>query len=172
MDLEAFYKSARERTQDIREHLPTFTSLVEEMNAQLVIELGTGSGIATSAWLRGLHKTGGKLWSVDILHDTHAEQLLGISPNWTYEVGHSLELAHRAPYNADILFIDSGHTYDLTISELDIYTPHVRPGGVILLHDTETAHAEVTPALNDWCDRTDREWTNDRACYGLGRVQL
>jgi hypothetical protein len=44
---------------DIVDHLPRFVAMVEELDAQHVIELGTRTGVSTIAWLYGLAKTGG-----------------------------------------------------------------------------------------------------------------
>ena len=46
------------------------------------------------------------------------------------------EAAAWLPGELDILFIDSSHLYDHTLAELRKYVPRVRPGGLVLCHDT------------------------------------
>ena len=172
MDLTGFYERARIIGVDITDHLPDMVNLVIAMDAKQIIEIGVGNGNSSSAWLMGLAQTGGHLWSVDICPTDLAIQLNEFVPDWTYWYGDSLTEHFQAPYDADILFIDSEHSYDQTIAELDLYTPHVRSGGVIWLHDTDTDHAEVRPALDDWCASRGLSWSNRSGCYGMGMVQL
>ena len=119
---------------DIYLHLPRFVLLVEELNAQHVIELGSRSGVSTVAWLFALESTGGRLTSIDL--DRAPE--IGTWGHWCHIQGNDQEpeiTAALAP--ADIVFIDTSHFYDDTVRELNIYRWLVNPGGVIVCHDTE-----------------------------------
>lgn len=61
----------------------------------------------------------------------------------------------------ELVFIDSSHGYAHTLRELDLWYEHVRPGGLILLHDASAFAAEFDPertggvlkALTEWMDR-------------------
>lgn len=40
--------------------------------------------------------------------------------------------------NVDLLFVDGEHTYEVVKSDYDNYGPLVRPGGLIMFHDTQS----------------------------------
>ncbi len=136
MNVAAGYERWSTEPDSINEHLPVFVSLVLELNAQKVIELGVGGpadgGHSTVAWLYGLAQTGGHLWSVD-LQDAPFE-----AAGWTFIQGNDQNPAILAalPGSVDIVFIDASHDYDETVNELELYGARVRPGGRIVLHDT------------------------------------
>ncbi len=50
----------------------------------------------------------------------------------------------RAPY--DFLWIDGGHTHGIAMADWDNYSPMVRPGGLVGIHDVK-AEAEGPAAL-------------------------
>lgn len=63
----------------------------------------------------------------------------------------------------DLLFIDGGHTYTDALADLTIWTPLVRIGGIVMVHDTAVGasvahpahvphalHHEVSKAIADW----------------------
>jgi cephalosporin hydroxylase len=162
---------------DIYEHLPTFVGLVEELEATTVIELGTRGGVSTVAWLYGLEKTDGHLWSVDI--DPAPEFEHG---RWTFIQGNDLDpqIVGQLPL-ADIVFIDTSHHYEQTVAELNVYRWKVRPGGKIVLHDTELARPEGAPprprypvrtAVEEFCSDEGLAWMNYPNCWGLGIVSI
>jgi len=134
LSLEERYEGHCRTESDIRGHLPRMVELVESLNAQHVIELGTRSGVSTIAWLHGLAKTGGRLTSVDL--DPKPD--IGDFDHWTFIQGDDLDPAILDQLEpADIVFIDTSHLYHQTRAELDTYWYKVKPGGVICLHDTE-----------------------------------
>jgi cephalosporin hydroxylase len=76
------------------------------------------------------------------------------------------------------LFIDTSHHYEQTLAELNLYGPKAT---MILLHDTELEDPYMRPptdplfpvrtAIDDWCAKTGRQWTNRTGCYGLGVIE-
>ncbi|RLA30264.1 MAG: hypothetical protein DRR03_10915 [Gammaproteobacteria bacterium] len=161
---------------DINEHLPTFLNLVLCLNAQHVIELGTRSGVSTVAWLYGLLKTGGRLTSVDLdgePFDAHDA--------WTFIQGDDLDPAVTVQLDpADIVFIDTSHTYPQTVAELNLYRWLVKPGGLIVCHDTELAHPADAPArpafpvktaIEEFTEANGYRWINHPNCNGLGIIE-
>jgi predicted O-methyltransferase YrrM len=72
---------------------------------------------------------------------------LGLSEWWRFIKGDDLE----AEWNQviDHLFIDTSHTYDHTLKELQKFEPWVRTGGIITLHDI-VAFPGVLRAVNDY----------------------
>lgn len=172
------YEQARDTPSDIHLHLPTFVALVEELDAKTVVELGTRSGVSTVAWLYALEGRG-QLISVDI--DPAPE--IGAYDHWTFIQGDdcSLDVWEQVrDLSADIVFIDTSHDYVQTLRELNLYRWVVRPGGRIVLHDTELPHPEgvigpafpVKKAIDEFCRENGLEWENHTECWGLGIVQI
>lgn len=177
--LEAEYERLCRTPSDIFEHLPTFVRLCEERNAQHVVELGTRTGVSTVAWLHGLSKTGGRLTSVDI----DARPPIGEFDHWTFIQGSDLDPAVFASLDpADIVFVDTSHHYDHTLRELNLYRHLVKPGGLLVCHDTMLPRPEGSPrhdpvfpvrcAIEEFCEAEGLSWTNDERCWGLGVIQL
>ena len=163
---------------DIYEHLPTFVDLVTSRNAQHVIELGTRSGVSTIAWLYGLEQTGGRLTSIDI--DERPD--IGEHDRWEFLQGDDMHPSIVGQLSlADIVFIDTSHLYEHTFHELNLYRWLVRPGGVIVCHDTELARPEGAPArpafpvrtaIEEFVETNGYDWTNHRNCFGLGIIEV
>jgi cephalosporin hydroxylase len=178
MTLAEMYEARCAARSDIFEHLPTFLRLVEERNAQHVIELGTRSGVSTVAWLYALERTGGRLTSVDVSPAPD----IGVWPHWRHLQGHDIEVADELLPQADIVFIDTSHHYAHTLAELRLYRSWVADGGLFVLHDTELEWPDGAPAadgpfpvkraIEEFCAETGFAWTNDPRCYGLGIIEV
>jgi cephalosporin hydroxylase len=171
------YEKARNTPSDIWEHLPKFVDLCLDLNAKTVIELGTRGGVSTIAWLYGLEQTDGHLYSVDIDPAPELEH-----DRWTFVLGNDLDpvIVKQLP-DAEIVFIDTSHDYQQTVAELNVYRWKVKPGGRIVLHDTELAHpygVAATPrypvktAVEEFCFENGLHWTNFPECYGLGIITM
>lgn len=177
-DLDVEYRRLCATPSDIYLHLPRFVELVEHFNAQHVIELGTRTGVSTIAWLYALEKTGGHLTSVDI----DARPTIGEYDHWTFIQGSDLDTAIVGSLAAaDIVFIDTSHLYELTVQELNIYRWLVKPGGVMVLHDTMLEQPMGAPArprfpvrtaIEEFVAETGFQWMNYPDCYGLGVVKV
>jgi predicted O-methyltransferase YrrM len=178
MNLEVEYERLCSTPSDIYEHLPTFVQLVLDRDAKVVLELGTRTGVSTIAWLYALQGRG-HLTSVDI----DAKPAIGDYEHWTFIQGDDLSpsVVQRVP-DADIIFIDTSHHYTQTARELNLYKWLVKPGGVIVCHDTELAWPEGAPrqdgpypvkrAIEEFVAAEGREWFNYPNCWGLGVIQM
>jgi predicted O-methyltransferase YrrM len=164
---------------DIYLHLPRFVQLVEGLDAQHVIELGTRTGVSTVAWLYALAKTGGRLTSVDV----DGKPPIGDHDHWTFIQGDDMDPAISAGLDmADIVFIDTSHHYTHTLRELHTYRWLVKPGGFIVCHDTELPRPEGMPpsdpvfpvkrAIEKFISETGFAWFNVPECYGLGVIKV
>jgi predicted O-methyltransferase YrrM len=168
------------RTQsDIYEHLPTLFDTVlglpHERSQPVVLELGVRTGNSTAAFLHALQvRKAGMLYSVDLdMPDVPGEWF--DNPQWTFIRSDSTArdlIDFTGPKHIDVLFIDTSHTLVQTYAELHEWWAHMRPGGTILLHDTETAGCEVKEAMLDFCAGRRLEWSNDQRCYGLGTIRV
>ena len=143
MTLADLYAEQCNTPSDIYLHLPRFVAMVEELDAQHVIELGTRTGVSTIAWLHALERTGGRLTSVDI--DEHPP--IGEWPHWTFIQGDDMDpgiVAGLEP--ADIVFIDTSHLYEHTVQELNTYRWLVKPGGLLACELFENASSSTIVA--------------------------
>jgi predicted O-methyltransferase YrrM len=177
--LEFNYAQACQTPSDIYLHLPRMVEIVEALDAKHVLELGTRTGVSTTAWLYALERTGGRLTSVDL--DTKPP--IGEFDHWAYIQGDDCDPAIIDQLEpADIVFIDTSHWYRHTVQELAIYRWMVRPGGVICMHDTELPWPEgsqpgdprfpVKRALNEFLAETGWEHINYPDCWGFAVIKV
>jgi len=130
------YEQALSTWSDLGPHLKRLHDLTVEIAAQQVIELGVRSGVSTSALLAAVEETGGRVWSCDI-EDHRAPDAVASNPRWTFHLGDDRRSADSAPERCDLLFIDTSHKGAHTRTELALYGPRVREGGIIVLHDAD-----------------------------------
>lgn len=177
--LAAEYRQRSAAWSDIRVQLPVLYSWAHLPGAR-IIELGVRSGNSTCAFLAGIERadSGGSLWSVDI-SDPPVPAWWRNLPYWHLLVADaaSAQAAAHCPGEADILFTDTSHLYDPTLAELRAYAPRIRPGGVILVHDTHTpgtdqAWPDVPRALDDWCAASGMSWYGHPDWNGLGVIEV
>lgn len=175
--LEAEYNRLCTTPSDIVGHLPRFVEFVRLLEAQHVIELGTRTGVSTIAWLHGLNQTGGRLTSIDI--DERPD--IGEYSHWTYLQGSDMDPAIFDQLEpAEIVFIDTSHEYEHTVAELFQYRWLVKPGGIMVLHDTELPSVgvptdppyPVRSAIQKFVEATGYEWQEIPGSWGLGVIKL
>lgn len=182
MDFYNEYQRRSNRNGDIHAHLPTLHEYASTGDCQ-VIELGVRGGDSTTAFLSAVQHHGGHVWSCDV----NAPQFLSAwqevaGDQWTFVWGDDLERAHTAPRGVDVLFIDTSHTYEQTKAELALYTPKVRPGGVVLLHDTELKSPADSPpsdppfpvrvAVEEYAEAQGWKLELIAGCNGLGVLHV
>lgn len=175
------YTELCETESDIFLHLPRFVDMVVELDAQHVVELGSRSGVSTVAWLHGLARTGGRLTSVDL----DGAPDIGVHGNWRHIVGDDLDPAVVQACSVpapDIVFIDTSHHYTQTCRELAVYRWVVKPGGLLVCHDTMLARPEGAPAgdglypvrraIEGFVAENGFQWVNIPECWGLGVIKV
>lgn len=166
---------------DIADHLPRLHTEASIPDVK-VIELGVRSGNSTAAFLTAATEHNGHVWSVDIAWPHVPKEWTGLE-QWTFLLGDDLLLADQLPNDVDIVFIDTAHTYELTVAELETYAPKLRPGGRFLLHDTELEHPDASPASDPPFPvaKAIQHWTASRedvnvewvpGCYGLAVITI
>jgi hypothetical protein len=166
----ADYRARCAEDSDIALHLPF---LYENARGRTVIELGVRSGNSTAAFLAA----GADVWSADTEEPQVPEGWRG-NPRWHFLRGNDLDpdILSRLPAEADIVFIDTAHTYEHTLAELRAYAPRARL--LVLLHDTQwmngrdagTPSGDVARALDDYCAEAGLSWVNRPGSYGLGVI--
>jgi predicted O-methyltransferase YrrM len=135
---------------DINEHLVTLYMLTKQMKLLNVLELGVRTGESTIVFLWAAKENGGTVTSIDIMDCPEAiskVDSLGLSKWWRFTKGDDLEVEWNQ--SIDHLFIDTSHTYDHTLKELQKFEPWVNAGGIITLHDI-VAVPDILRAINDY----------------------
>ncbi len=101
---------------DMAPHIATLTRLARE--ADTIVELGVREGVSTWALLDGL-PADGHLYSVDLARAGIPPRVAD-DPRWTYIIGDDLDpsVQDQLPKQADLVFIDTSHEYDHTVTEL------------------------------------------------------
>jgi cephalosporin hydroxylase len=181
------------RHSDIVDHLQFMHDTVLRYPDAVVIEMGVRTGNSTAALLSAVTRQGhGGLWSADL----NPPQVPGYwhdIPAWHFMQGDSVSpgVLAWAPQQADVVFMDTSHTFGQQFAELHAYVPRVRPGGTVLVHDTQcvpygppgsdqfapTAGTEgpVADALDAYCDETGLTWQNRDSgewLYGMGIIVI
>lgn len=174
-DIQGHLEFLYETVVDIGTHLPSRAKVG-------IIELGVRTGQSTCAFLAALEQVSGTLWSVDSAPPEVPPEWLSL-PGWKYLQADDLSEAALAflPKRCDVLFIDTTHGYEHTLTELTYYVPRVRRGGVVLLHDTQFAppgtdlgkpDGDVARALDEYCQAHVLAWENRPGFYGLGVIRI
>ena len=130
----------------IYNQLATLQILIETHKLKSVIEIGVEGVNSTIAILQSLKKTKGLLYSIDILPlQFHLLDLQKLNQNWKFIKSDSLKILFKdLPFVCDLLFIDSKHTSQQLNAELKLFSPLVKHGGFIVLHDV---NPEVLPQM-------------------------
>lgn len=169
------YMQAYHTQSDIQHHIGLLYSLARGN----VLELGTRGGVSTAALLAGVEARGGHLYSIDIDDCSHLFE----HPQWTFVQGSSVdEETPRRLYEIvggggvpsrgfDLLFIDTIHTYEHVLAELELWARTVVMGGHILLHDPETFPG-VRRAVRDFCAARGWSVTWVLPCNGMAVVEV
>lgn len=181
----AEYERRLARPSDIQQHLPELFRHAARLGGG-VVELGTRSGNSTAAFLAACELRGrGFVWSFD-LDQADVPPEFGSSQYWAFRqldaLGPRAWTAVTVPA-VDVVFIDlDPHSYEQTIDALKLWAPRVRPGGVVLCHDTEWPEINarcpdphdsgVGRALDDYCRDRGLSWQNRAGCNGLGVLRV
>lgn len=181
MDFATEYGIRCAEPSDIQDWLPTLHDEACRYPEVRVLELGVRSGNSTAAFLAAADKVDGHVWSVDIT-PARVPQWWHDRGRWTFVLGADVPPPDGLPAEVDVLFIDTSHHYQHTYDELTWYAGRVRPGGVILLHDTDLYLPDdridgelpfpVKRALDRFCDEHAQKWENRPGCNGLGVLRI
>ena len=114
--------------------------LAESVNAKTVVEIGTSTGISGLWFSLALEKTGGKLTTFELdktraaLARKHFAQA-GVDSRVTLVEGDAHQNITKLRDPIDIVFIDAEK--DGYVDYLNKLLPLIRPGGLILAHNTD-----------------------------------
>lgn len=177
---------------DISDHLQFMHDTVLKYRAPVVIEMGVRTGNSTCALLYATLKADGQMWSADI-SESQVPDYWHEFPSWHFLQGDSVspEVLKWMPKRADVVFMDTSHTFEQQLAELREYVPRVKPGGTVLIHDTQCVPADnfesdsfiamaepegpVADALDAFCEESGLSWANrhsDPPFYGMGVIEI
>ena len=127
--------------------ISTLISLINGNGISKIVQLGHYTGYSSlfiGAAMNRMNK--GHLFSVDIdpWATGLADNLLrkaGVSERVTHFVGdsassESLRAAISKLQEIDLIYIDSDHTYKHAKAELELWWPSIKPGGLLIMHDS------------------------------------
>lgn len=143
---------------------------VQATHPAVILEIGTAKGATLLGWCRMASK---KVVSVDLpggihgggypavkqkLYQAFVADRPEISLHLIQADSHCPDTRRRAEQKLagdliDVLFIDGDHTYEGVKADFDLWSPLVRPGGLVIFHDIlphrHVAHCEVDKFWNE-----------------------
>jgi predicted O-methyltransferase YrrM len=127
-----------------------------------LVEIGCYKGRSTAIILQAANLHSGHVSTVDCFVPTeHAEAAtpeewrknlleLGLELPILYQMA-SEEAAAMIRKPLDFIFIDSLHSYEQVSNDLRLWSPKVKIGGTMAIHDYKSrTHTGVTRAVDDW----------------------
>lgn len=152
----------------------------------VIVEIGGEFGMSASLFSKGAPDA--TIYSIDINFDTetgamHRENLaeagLGKNVHQIAADSHkasTLENFVKTVKGIDLLFLDGDHTYNGALADLTLWSPLVKPGGKLAIHDTvnkalpppyvaHALHYEVSQAVKTWLADEAKHWKQSELVY-------
>ena len=136
------------KASDISDHLNTLFFFAVDARPRLIVELGTRGGESTRALLSAASLTNAAMLSVDVEDCGGLD--LPFRNLWHFVKGDDIVFGKEGflkwcagkgiEPSVDLLFIDTSHLYEHTKQEIEIWSPHLSAGGVMIFHDTNMGH--------------------------------
>jgi O-methyltransferase len=140
-------------------HLPFARDLIDALRPSTIVELGTHFGESYFGFCQSVAESGvpAKTFAVDTwCGDQHTgpygdEVFASVcEANQCSYAGFSRLLRMSfdeaaslfAPETIDLLHLDGAHTYDAVRHDFEVWFPKLRPGGIVLIHDTAVETAD------------------------------
>lgn len=124
---------------------------MERFNPKVILEIGTRQGYSSRAFYDAFHPE--LLITIDILSESEMPggiQKIHGDPNVHYVVGDTNLITTAAEVQellagrkVDVLFIDGDHMEQTVRRDFKNYSPFVRPGGLIIMHDTQEQRVDL-----------------------------
>jgi predicted O-methyltransferase YrrM len=121
-----------------REVAHFYKSIIQLVRPKVIIETGTNSGYSTS-WISAALRSycsDGIVYTIDIESSEHLFKGTELEKNIKFIKGSSLEVPLDEKIIADMLVLDSDHSYDTIMAEILRFEPILKVGGFMLLHDS------------------------------------
>ena len=158
--LKRLEKTATEYTNIAPENGQFLSILIQSINAQHVLEVGTSNGYSTIWLAAALNLTGGQLITIEF-DPKRAEEAqthlieVGLNTIVDIRIGNALDEISKCDVTFDLVFLDAQK--DEYKKYLELVLPNIRVGGLIVADDTVTMRDEMpdyvdyvfnTPILN------------------------
>jgi hypothetical protein len=146
----------------------SYEEALEIVKPRSILELGIGgdSGISTAVFLAYVEKVGGKLFSIDLnplnMTGKRYEKYQGTLWEFKYDDSVTFLSEKKAKGNRfDMIFIDTSHTYEHTMNELNIASQitdfMLMDDALFTGNATDSIMGGVKKAISDWFD-TNQGW--------------
>jgi predicted O-methyltransferase YrrM len=139
------------RATQVRSEFLRLLSLVREARPRRLVEIGTGRG-GTTFLLSHAAASGSTLVTVDLRFDPPLASALPLlaaagSDIVTFQADSQAEATAAAVRAAaggrvDVLFVDGDHSCEGVRRDFALYSPLVRPGGLVAFHDIVPDHGQ------------------------------
>ncbi|MCJ7564817.1 MAG: class I SAM-dependent methyltransferase [Candidatus Aminicenantes bacterium] len=143
------------RTLQRKKELNALMRLAARIHPQVILEIGVDQGGTLSRWIELLNGTGLIIGidrnpdTINILNSTLGDKMNGVCKIIIGDTKDPLTLAMTQSALkgrlVDFLFIDGNHSYEAVKSDYEIFSPLVRLGGIIALHDIAVPATVVDP---------------------------
>lgn len=142
---------------DINEYLMSLYNVPVQNNSKNIVEIGTG--VSTFALVAAANKIDGKVTTIDtcggdaLNRVQDGEALMKEESRLTIIKGDSRDVVKTWKDSIDFLFLDSEHTYELTLAEILLWFPYMKSRGVVMMHDTGAESGQqmqCRQALEEW----------------------
>lgn len=159
---------------DIYQAIPYIIKIARKQKPKIIFDLGVRKGHTSITLSIIAYETNGHVWGVDILDCPRASNeidRLKLTEKWTFVKSDSVKFMKEwNKEKADLIMIDTSHTYEQTLKELEASKEVLKEDGIILLHDTIAARAtiQVLDAIQDFRKKYPDKWTFKNYKYGLG----
>jgi predicted O-methyltransferase YrrM len=151
-------------------HVALLAAFARLINAQRIVELGTGTGVGTRAFMEACRHTGGHVWSVD-KDPLHIVKELGADPRVTFVVDLTTRYAKKWDGPVDIVYVDADHSAKSALEDLEAWAVH--SPRLFLMDDTMDSNAHFKSPLHaaeTFCER--HGWTQWNIPLGTGLCVL
>jgi len=150
-------------------HYPIIlASLIKNAQIKTVLELGLGAGESAEAMLKALPKNG-HMWSMDIAKCKAVSIKLASEYNGKWDfLAEVDDINARWKETVDMVYIDTSHTYEQTLKELEKFAPYA--SRFIVLHDT-ASNPPVREAIVEFLT-DDKKWAWAEWSHEFGLAML
>lgn len=155
----SFLADLQKENPSMKQDLKILHEFVIRYRPEIILEVGTGHSTLAMAYAANLLERFEKIvtiYSTDI--DIERTKLFNkkINDNNLYHVillnEDSLKFLSNYEGMVDLIFIDSAHTYDLTLKELEEASGKLSPNGYILMHDVISV-SDVQLAIKEFLSK-------------------
>jgi predicted O-methyltransferase YrrM len=143
-----------------QELLALYRLVLNLSSGSIIVEIGSYLGASTCFLAAGASELGGKVYCVD----TWQNEGMTEGSRDTFSIfyrnttkyrnfikplrGKSIQIAESFSEKIDLLFIDGDHSYEGTKSDVESWLPHLKSGGLVIMHDSGWAEG-VKRVINE-----------------------